>query len=205
VGGVGAFSLIDFSEPTGWDFRTEAGVTIGDVQFTGHNNAGSPWLFKSSDIPAGTDIVPPYLLAEGNTSSSANAYTSAKFLPSVTYKAVGVNVATTTPHDPNDVLNTPASFWVKDNVDNLWVQTTNTTGFVGFISDVGLNQVWFTSKSFTGVPDKLHLDNFVFSNGTEPDPPPPSDETPDLDTLILCGTGLSILSFVMRLRKRAKA
>ena len=74
-----------------------------------------------------------------------------------------------------------------------WLVPANTTGFVGFISDEGVNQVWFASNA------AYNLDNFVFSDG---EPPP---ESPDLDTLILCGTGLSILSFLMRWRKRAKA
>lgn len=189
------FSLIDFQGTTTGNYSTSAGVTIQDVQFTGKNASNGWFLWVSGNASPGPGILQPYLYTTGNTSGSGQtAYASAKFNNNAAYIAVGVNV-----NVANVNGSVAESFWVKDNVDNLWVQATHTTGFIGFISDVGVNQVWFASKSANGVANDLSLDNFVFSNGA----PPP--ETPDLDTLILCGTGLSILSFVMRWRKRAKA
>jgi hypothetical protein len=186
------FSLIDFSEVTAGSYGTQAGVTIEDVWFQAYNETGNWYLFVSDN-----DYPNQNLYSTGNsTSNPPAAYTRAKFYadgdPYKAYKAVGAEVSTTSQF-----------FYVKEDAVGQWVQTGN-TGFIGFVSDVAVSQVWFASR--TGVPGAAgyyNLDNFVFSNGSEP--PVNPEETPDLGTLILCGTGLSMLSFVMRLRKRVKA
>lgn len=184
-----SFSLIDFQATPAGSYSTVDGVTIQDVQFQAYNEIGNWYLYVSDNDPLNKN-----LYATGNSTSTPPpaAYTRAKFLNGA-YTAVGVDVSTTS-----------AFFYVKENAVGDWVQT-NTTGFVGFVSDVAVTQVWFASRTgVSGAPGYYNLDNFVFSNGTVP-PPPTPEETPDLDTLVLCGTGLSLLSFMMRLRKRAKA
>jgi hypothetical protein len=186
------FSLIDFSEVAAGNYSSMDGVTIEDVQFQAYNESGAWFLYVSDNDPLNQN-----LYATGNSTSAPPpaAYTRAKFLTG-SYTAVGADVSTTS-----------AFFYVKENAVGNWVQT-NTTGFVGFVSDVAVTQVWFASRTgVSGAPGYYNLDNFVFSNGTvpDPDPDPNPEETPDLDTLILCGTGLSVLSFLMRLRKRVKA
>jgi hypothetical protein len=178
------FSLIDFqATPAGW-YGTEAGVTVNDVQFTAKNESNAWYLYVSDNDPLNKN-----LYASAGTTI---AYVSAQFTNAATYRAAGVDVTSST----------PALFYAKVNVDNVWnpvppnsgwAVPANTTGFIGFISDEGVNQVWVRSTA------AYNLDNFVFSDGAPP------EETPDLGTLILCGTGLSVLSFVMRLRKRVKA
>ena len=180
------FSLIDFQAiPAGW-YGTDAGVTVNDVQFTAKNELNNWYLYLSDNDPMNQNLYA--------SAGLTNAYASAQFANAATYKAVGLDVTSTT----------PALFWAKVNVDNVWNPAppdsgwaipANTIGFIGFISDEGVNQVWVRSNS------AYNVDNFVFANGSEL--PPDPGETPDLDTLILCGTGLSILSFLMRLRQRA--
>jgi hypothetical protein len=178
------FNLIDFNEVSAGSYSTSAGATIEGVWFQAYNEAGNWYLYINNDDPLNQKVY-----AAGNSQSyPPAAYTRAKFLNSATYKAAGVNVSTSSSY-----------FYVKEDAVGNWVQT-NTTGFVGFVSDTPVGQVWFASRTGVyGSPGFYFLDNFVFSNGPAQQP----GETPDLDTLILCGTGLSIFSFVMR--KRAKA
>ncbi|MCE5308083.1 MAG: hypothetical protein LLG20_10615 [Acidobacteriales bacterium] len=180
------FSLIDFSEAPIGSYSTGAGVTIGDVWFQAYNEFGNSYLYVSNNDPTN-----PNLYATGNALSyPPKAYTSVTFLNGASYLAVGVDVSTSS-----------NSFYVKEDVVGSWVPT-NTSGFVGFVSDVPVTQVWFASRTgVNGSQGYYTLDNFVFSNGPAPQP----EETPDLDTLILCGTGLSMLSFALRMRKRIQA
>ncbi len=181
----GTFNLIDFNEAAGGSYCTSAGVTIEDVWFQAYNETAAWYMYINYDDPLNHK-----LYAAGNsTSTPPAAYTRAKFTTG-SYLAVGVDVSTTS-----------AYFFVKEDGGGNWVQT-NTTGFVGFVSDTPVTQVWFASRTGTsGAPGYYLLDNFVFSNGPAPQP----EETPDLDTLILSGTGLGIFSFVMRRRARSKA
>jgi hypothetical protein len=182
------FSLIDFSEVTAGNYSTP-GVTIQDVWFQAWEAGGSAYLRVSAE--GGSN----HLSATGNSTYEPwnGVCSRATFNNGATYKAVGVDV---------DVLPASAFFYVKESADWVWLQKNN-NGFVGFLSDVAVSQVFFATMTGTfGDVGAYTLDNFVFSNhGPDSQPEP----TPDLDTLILCGTGLSILSFVMRLRKRAKA
>lgn len=179
------FSLIDFNEVSSGSYSTSAGVTIEDVWFQAYNEGGNWYLYVNNDDPLNQKVY-----AAGNSQSNPPAaYTRAKFLNSATYLAVGADVYTTSNY-----------FYVKEDAVGSWVQT-NTTGFVGFVSDTPVSQVWFASKTGVyGSPGYYFLDNVVFSNGPEQQP----EETPDLGTLILCGTGLSILSFILRKHKRAR-
>ncbi len=180
------FSTIDFSEATPGSYSTSAGVTIEDVWFQAYNEIGNWYLYVSNNDPLN-----PNLYATGNsTSNPPAAYTRAKFLNGASYLAVGVDVSTASSH-----------FYIKEDAVGSWVET-NTSGFVGFVSDVPVSQVWFASKTGVyGSQGYYNLDNFVFSNGPASQP----EETPDLDTLILCGTGLSILWFALQMRKRIQA
>jgi hypothetical protein len=180
------FSLIDFQATAAGNYGTQDGVTIDDVQFTAKNESNNWFLYLSDNDPLNQN-----LYASGGLT---NAYVSAQFTNAGTFKAVGMDVTSTT----------PALFWAKVNVGDAWYPTDGWAvqwndpgyfGFIGLISDEGVNQVWVRSNS------AYNVDNFVFANGSEL--PPDPGETPDLDTLILCGTGLSILSFLMRLRQRA--
>ena len=180
------FSLIDFQAiPPGW-YGTQDGVTVDNVQFTAKYESDNWYLYLSDNNPLNQNLYA--------SAGTTKAYASAQFTNAATYKAVGMDVTSTT----------PALFWAKVNVDNVWNPAppdsgwaipANTIGFIGFISDESVNQVWVRSNS------AYNLDNFTFANGSEL--PPDPEETPDLDTLILCGTGLSALSFLMRWRNRA--
>lgn len=180
------FSTIDFSEATPGSYSTSAGVTIEDVWFQAYNEFGNWYLYVSNNDPTNTN-----LYAAGNsTSTPPAAYTRAKFLNGASYLAVGVDVSTSSNY-----------FYVKEDAVGSWVPTS-TSGFVGFVSDVPVTQVWFASKTGVyGSQGYYNLDNFVFSNGPASQP----EEAPDPSTLIFCGTGLSILSFALRMRKRIQA
>jgi len=175
------FSLIDFQAATAGNYGTSAGVTVDDVQFTG-KNVSAWYLYLSDNNPLDYDL----FCIGAATGQKDNVNVVAKFNNSATYYAVGIDVTST------------ASFYVRPDVATDW-GIARSSGFVGFVSDTAVNQIKFTTESASAV--NYNLDNFVFSNGPET---PLPDETPDLGTLILCGTGLSILSFVMRLRKRAQ-
>lgn len=177
------FNLIDFQSGTIGNYGTSAGVTVADVQFTGKNNNGW-WLYlTNNDTP-----LDKYLYCMGAaTGTKDNVYVTATFNIGTTYKAVGIDIASPF-----------ASFYMRPDVATGW-GSAYSSGFVGFVSDAAVNQIRFTTESSSAV--NYNLDNFVFSNGPASQP----EETPDLDTLILCGTGLTILSFLMRRHKRAKA
>jgi len=183
VGGV--FTLIDFSEVAPGSYSTSAGVVIEDVQFQAYNESGNWYLYVSDNNPSN-----PNLYASGNsTSYPPVAYTLASFLNGAAYIAAGVDVATSSSY-----------FYIKESATGQWTPVNN-SGFVGFVSSAPVSQIWFASRSgAAGSPGYYTLDNFVFSSGVQQQP----EETPDLGTLILCGTGLSLLSLVFRSRNRAK-
>jgi hypothetical protein len=175
------------------DVSTNPGFTFGGADFTNLYGTTTRATMIGNAVP-GEGFLAAYgtgAYIRGDQSFGPGVNTFLRVRLASAKQAAGADFATGI---GSPYAGTPVK--VKLSTGDEYTLPTNSTpvwAFLGFTSDTPITSLEIraaTTDAWTFV------DNFTYGDGYVPEP------TPDLDTLILCGTGLAILSFAARLRKR---